>query len=448
MEISIPRVRTELPGPRSRELWEREKRHITSGLDSCTLLAPIAFERGEGSIVWDVDGNSYIDCAAGVLTNATGHCHPKVVAALREQAGKLWHVHNFPTPQKHELCERLAAKFPPGVDVFAFYSGGTETVEAGLRAAVSYTKRYEFVSFHHAYHGRSLGSRSLAMWWGKGFGPVGSNFIRSPYAYCYRCPFKLDYPACDLSCAEYLEEAIRFNSWGAIAGVVFEPILGAGGVVVPPDGFLQRVVEIVRAHGGLILVDEILTGIGRTGRFLALEHWGIEPDLVFSGKGLGSGFPVMVLGGKRDVMTQPPFGSAGGASTSFGGNPLAVAAALATLQVIDEEDLLSHTQRMGQVLAERFAALKEKHPLIGDVRGLGLLWGIELVKDRRTKEPADEEGKALYLECLRRGLKTITPGHLTRFSPPLNIPQDLLETAVAIYDEALSAVEKHFGYLK
>ena len=442
-----PQIKTEVPGPRSREIWERQVQHITTGLDGCTLLAPVAFERGEGSIVWDVDGNRYIDCAAGVLTNSTGHCHPKVVSAMQEQAGKLWHVHNFPTPHKPKLTELLAQKFPPGIDTFAFYSGGTETVEAALRAATSYTKRYELIAFHHAYHGRSLGSRSLAMWWGQGFGPASGNIIRSPYAYCYRCPFGLTYPTCDLRCAEYLKESIKFSSWGSVAAIIFEPILGAGGVVVPPDGFLQRVVEIARDHGALVLADEILTGIGRTGKFLALEHWNIEPDLVFSGKGLGSGFPVMVLGGKRAIMTQPPFGSTGGASTSFGGNPLAVASALTTLQVIYEEDLLTHTQKMGHVLAERFAMLKDKHRLIGDVRGLGLLWGIELVKDRKTKEPADEEGRELYLECLRRGLKTITPGHLTRFSPPLNIPQELLERAVGIYDEALSVVEKQFGYL-
>jgi len=441
-----PQIVTEIPGPRSREIWEREKQHMTSGLDECTLLAPIAFERGAGSILWDVDGNSYIDCAAGVLTNSTGHCHPKVVKALQEQAGKLWHIHNFPTPHKHELSELLAAKFPPGVDTFAYYSGGTETVEAGLRAAASYTKRYEFISFHHAYHGRSLGSRGLATWWGKGFGPISSSGIRTPFAYCYRCPFQLDYPGCDLRCAEYLQESMKFNSWGSIAGVVFEPILGAGGVVVPPPGFLQRIVEIARANDILVIADEILTGIGRTGKFMAVEHWGIEPDLVFSGKGLGSGFPVMVLGAKRDIMTTKPFGSPGGASTSFGGNPLAIVTALATLQVIDEEALLAHTQKMGQILAQRFDILKEKHPLVGDVRGLGLLWGIELVKDRKTKEPADEEGRVIYHECLQHGLKTITPGHLTRFSPPLNIPQDLLEMAVDIYDAALTKVEKQFGY--
>lgn len=441
-----PRIVTKVPGPRSREIWEREKQHITSGLAPCTLLAPIVFERGEGALVWDVDGNCYIDCAAGVLTNSTGHCHPKVVSALQEQAGRLWHVHDFPTPQRYELCELLAERCPPGIDTFEFYSGGTETVEAALRAAISYTRRYEFISFHHGYHGKTLGSRGLALWWGKGFGPVNGSGIRSPFAYCYRCPFGLTYPACDLRCAEYLREGIRFNSWGSIAGIVFEPVLGAGGVVVPPDGFLERVTEIARAEGALVVADEVLTGVGRTGTFLALEHWDIQPDLVFFGKGLGSGFPIMALGGKREIMTAAPYGSPGGASTSFGGNPLAVAVALSTLQVIEEENLLAHTQEMGRLLAERFAVLKEKHPLVGDVRGVGLLWGIELVKDRKTREPAEEEGRQVYLESLQRGLKTITPGHVTRFSPPLNIPRELLEMAVDIYDVALSAVERRCGY--
>lgn len=436
---------TEIPGPRSREIWERERKHITSGLAPCTQLAPIVFERGEGSIVWDVDGNSYIDCAAGVLTNSTGHCHPKVVSALQHQASRLWHVHDFPTPDRYRLCELLAGKCPPGVDTFEFYSGGTEVVEAAMRAAISHTRRYEFISFYHAFHGKTLGSRSLAMWWGKGFGPIVGG-VRAPYAYCYRCSFKLTYPACQLRCAEFLHEAIRFNSVGALAGVVFEPILGAGGVVVPPDGFWQRVVEISREEGALILVDEVLTGVGRTGRFLALEHWGIEPDLVFFGKGLGSGFPVVVLGGRREIMTAPPYGRPGGASTSFGGNPLAVSVALATLRTIDEEEMLQNVRRLEPLLAERLVEIKDRHPLVGDVRGRGLLWGVELVKDRLTKEPAEEEGRELYRQCLRRGLKTITPGHLTRFSPPLNIQQDLVEMAVEIYDEALSVVERGYGY--
>ena len=398
-------------------------------------------------MVWDVDGNSYIDCAAGVLTNSTGHCHPEVVKALQEQASRLWHVHDFPVPQRHELCELLAEKCAPGIDTFEFYSGGTETVEAALRAAISYTRRYEFISFHYAFHGKTLGSRSLALWWGKGFGPV-SNGIRLPFAYCYRCSFGLTYPACDLRCAEYLREAIRFNSWGSLAGLVFEPVLGGGGVVLPPHGFLPRVVEIARQEGALILADEVLTGVGRTGTFLAIEHWHLQPDLVFFGKGLGSGFPVMALGGRRDIMTAAPYGAPGGASTSFGGNPLAIASALTTLRVMDRENLLAHTRAMGQFLADRFAALRDKHPLVGDVRGLGLLWGIELVRDRKTKEPAEEEGRQLYLECLRRGLKTITPGHVTRFSPPLNIPRQLLEMAVDIYDAALSAVERRYNYLQ
>jgi 4-aminobutyrate aminotransferase-like enzyme len=443
-----PKMLTKVPGPKSKEMWAKEQKHMTSGLDGCTLLAPIAFERGEGSMMWDVDGNSYIDCAAGVLTNTTGHCHPKVVKAMQDQVAKLWHVHNFPTPEKYLLLQMLAKKFPKDVDMFAFYSGGTETVEAGLRAACSYTKKYEFISFFNAYHGRSLGTRSLATWWGQGFGPVNSNCIRSPYANCYRCPFKMTYPSCDLHCAEYLKESIKQNSSGAVAGMIFEPIQGAGGLIVPPDGFLKRICEIAREQGILVMADEILSGIGRSGKFLAIEYWGIKPDMVFSGKGLGSGFPVMVLGGKKEIMTKAPFGNAGGASTSFGGNPLATNAAYTTLKIMDEEKLVDHAAKMGKILKDRFADLKDRHPLIGDVRGMGLLWGIDLVKDRKTKVPANDEGKEVFIECLNHGLKTITPSHLTRFSPPLNIPQDLLEQAVTIYDKALTVVEKKFGYGK
>jgi len=183
---------------------------------------------------------------------------------------------------------------------------------------VSFTGKYEFISFHDAYHGRTLGTRGLDLWWGKGFGPVGSNGIRSPFAYCYRCPLGLEHPACELRCAEYLKEAIKYNSTGSIAAIVFEPILGAGGVVIPPDGFLQRIVEIARENGAMIIADKILTGMGHTGRFLAVEHWDIQPDMVLTGKGLGSGFPVMVLASMHEVMTQLPFGAPGGHRSASG----------------------------------------------------------------------------------------------------------------------------------
>lgn len=431
-------------GSRSLEIAEKDRRYMTTGLAPCTLYAPLVFERGEGSVLWDVDGKKYIDMAAGVLTNATGHCHPKVVHALTEQVNKLWHIHDFPCPDRYKLCEALLKWMPDDLDTFEFYSGGTETVEAAMRAAMSYNKgKSVFLSFNKCYHGKTLGSRTLIG--NRSFGPILDG-IHVPFAHCYRCEFGLSHPSCGLHCADYAEKALRMNK-DVLAGVVVEPILGAGGVVVPPKGFLERIAETCCELGILLIADEVLTGIGRTGKFFAIEHYGIKPDLICSGKGLGSGFPVMALCGKKDIMTAEPYGAPGGASTSFGGNPLAVAAALATVDVIDQEKLLDNALKVGEYIRKRLDAMKEKHPLIGDVRGMGLLFGIELVKNRKTKEPAREEGKQVYMESINRGLKFLTTDELTRLSPPLNVPLSLTEEALDIYESALEAVEKQYGYV-
>lgn len=429
-----------IPGRKSLEIWEKEKGYMTTGLAPCTLYTPIVFERGEGALLWDVDGNRYIDLAAGVLTNSTGHCHPIVVERLGSQLKQLWHVHDFPTPDRYRLCELLREITPEGIDTFEFYSGGTETVEAAMRAAASYNRgKSLFLSFHQCYHGKTLGSRSLTQ--NRDFGPVPDG-IRVPFAYCYRCAFGQSYPGCNMRCADYMEETIRKHK-NSLCAAVTEPVLGAGGVIVPPQEFLKRLESVCRETGVLLIADEVLTGIGRTGgTFFTVQSFDIKPDLICSGKGLGSGFPVMALGGRREIMTAEPYGSPGGASTSFGGNPLAVAAALVTLEVIRDEGMLEHAERVGDYMEERLRAMQEKHPLIGDVRGMGALFGVELVTDRETREPADEAGRRVYLECVGRGLKILTTGSLSRFSPPLNIPFDLLNEALDIYEAALTAVEE------
>jgi 4-aminobutyrate aminotransferase/(S)-3-amino-2-methylpropionate transaminase len=442
--MNEPKMVTGIPGPKSLKIWRKEEKHMTTGLAPCTLYTPIVFERGKGAILWDVDGNSYIDFAAGVLTNSTGHCHPKLVKRLEAQVEKLWHIHDFPCPDRYKLCELLSKKAPGDIDTFEFYSGGAETVEAAMRAATSYNKgKFEFLGFHGGYHGKTLGSR--AIWGCRTFGPIPS-CLHVPYPYCYRCEFGLKYPECDLQCAKYAGNVIKQNK-DVLAAVVFEPILGAGGIVIPPREYWKIIVDTCRQNGVLVIADEILVGIGRTGQFFASEYYGIEPDLICSGKGLGSGFPVMALGGKREIMTSKPYGAAGGASTSFGGNPLAIAVALATIEVIDEENILENVRKVGDFVTKRLNEIKEKHPLIGDIRGMGLLHGIELVKDRKTKEPADEEGKQVYLEGIRHGLKFLTTDRLTRFSPPLNISLELVKKALDIYEEAVGLIEGKCGYL-
>jgi len=436
-----PTIRVTPPGPKSLEIWKKEKKYITPGLGPDTLCIPIVFKEGKGSILWDVDGNSYIDFAAGILTNSTGNCHPKLVERLRKQIEQLWHVHDAPTPDRYKLLTLLAEKTPRGIDTFEFYSGGAETVEAAMRAAISYTKNYEFIFFHRAFHGKTLGVRSALLWQMKGCGPV-LNAVRVPFAYCYRCSFKLQYPSCGLHCADYLEEAVRYNSSGNIAAIIFEPIIGGGGIIVPPEGFLQKIADFCRHNRILLIADEILTGVGRTGKFFAVEHFGIEPDLILFGKGLGSGFPVMVLGGRREIMSAEPFGLPGGASTTFGGNPLAIACALATLETIEKEGMLKSIRTVGNFISRRLNEMQEKYQLIGDVRGMGLLYGVELVKDKKTKEPAYEEGKLIYIECVKNGLRLIAQGPLIRFSPPLNIPLELVGCALDIFEGAVSKIEK------
>lgn len=443
-----PRIVVTPPGPKSLKIWEEEEKYMTTGLSIDMRAGPVVFERGEGSLLWDVDGNSYIDFAAGVLSNSTGNCHPKVVQKFVTQVKKLWHVHDNPTPERLKLLKNLLNKTPEGVDTFEFYSGGTETVEAAMRAAISYTHKYEFISFYRGFHGKTVGTRAVCPGLiGKGFGPV-MNAVRVPSAYCYRCSFGLKYPNCQLHCADFIKEAVYFNASDNIAAMVFEPIIGAGGVIIPPKGFWKKVIEFCRENNILLIADEILVGVGRTGKFFSFEHFGLEPDLITFGKGLGSGYPVMAVAGRKEIMTALPFGQPGGASTSFGGNALATAAALATLETIDEENMLDNAGKIGKIMGKKLNEMKDSHPSIGDVRGVGAIWALEFVRDRQTKEPAPEIGESVAREAFNHGLRTIHGKIVLRFSPPLNTPIELIEKGLDILDIALSKVEKEHGYLK
>ena len=443
--MDVPRIVVAPPGPKSLKIWEEEKKYITPGLSvdmKVMRRGPVVFERGEGSLLWDVDGNCYIDFAAGVLTNSTGNCHPKIVQKFTVQVKKLWHVHDNPTPERVKLLKILLNKTPEGIDTFEFYSGGSETVEAAMKAATSYTHKYEFISFYRGFHGKTLGTRTICPGFiGKGFGPV-MNAVRVPCAYCYRCFFGLKYPGCQLHCADFIKEAVYFNASDDIAAMVFEPVMGAGGVIIPPKGFWNKVVEFCRQNNILLIADEILAGVGRTGKFFSFEHFGIEPDLITFGKGMGSGYPVMVLAGRKKIMSALPFARPGGASTSFGGNALAVAAALATLETIEEEKMLDNACKIGEVMGRRLNEMKDRYSFIGDVRGLGALWALEFVKDRQTKEPAPRVGESVAREAFNHGLRTIHGGTALRLSPALNTPIGLIEKGLDILDTALSEVEK------
>jgi len=424
-----------LPGPKSQELWDKDIEFVISGRSNIADSLPLVFDRGEGIHIYDVDGNKYIDFSAGILTASTGHCHPTLVKKLKEQAEKLWHVYAFPTPERADLCKKMTNLLPEGIDTFAFYSEGSITVEAALRAASSYNKRWFYAAMTHAYHGRTLLTRSLGSYLlPKEFGPA-VNVTRLHYPDCYRCPMKLKHPECGLACIEASADLLQGSGTEPISAVIFEPIAGAGGIIVPPKGAWKRLAEICREKDMLIISDEVLTGVGRTGKFLAIEHFDVEPDIVTFGKGLGSGFPIMVVGGKNEIMSSYPYGASGGggSSTSFGGNSLAVAAATGTIEVMEEENLIQNAAELGKEIEERISSWPEKYISVGDVRGKGLLWGIEMVKDKVTKEPDHDAWNRVYLDCMKHGLRLVP----NRICPPLTITSEQMHTALDIMETSI-----------
>jgi 4-aminobutyrate aminotransferase/(S)-3-amino-2-methylpropionate transaminase len=430
-----------LPGKRSQEGWEADLKYVVTGRSSVAESVPLVIERGEGVYFWDADGNRYLDFSAGILTASTGHCHPHVIKRLQEQVPLLWHVYAFPTPQRARLCEMLTEHLPPQIDTFCFYTGGSETIEAATRACSSYRKAYLFASMTHGYHGRTLMSRSLGpSLLNKVYGPT-VNVCHLPYPYCYRCPLKLQYPSCGLACIELADDLLQGSGHEPLAALVFEPIAGAGGVLVPPPGAWQRLTEICRKREMLIIADEVLTGVGRTGKFMAIEHFGVQPDVMTFGKGLGSGFPIMCLAGRRDIISSYPFGEVGegGASTSYGGNPLGAAAALGTLEVMFAEHMIENAARLGEEIRARLTPWVEKYRVVGDVRGLGLLWGIELVTDKTSKEPYPAWGwEQIYHDCLNNGVRLVP----NRICPPLNITSAQLHQGLDVIEATIHALEK------
>lgn len=422
-------------------MWDKDIKYVISGRSNIADSLPLVFEKGEGVYLYDVDGNKYLDFSAGILTASTGHCHPHLVKRVKEQVDKLCHCYAFPTPDRYDLCGKLAARMPKGIDTFAFYCEGATTVEAALRAASSYNRKYLYAAMTYAYHGRTLLTRSLGthLLPKQGFGPT-VNVAHLHYPYCYRCPFKLQYPKCNLACIECSKELLQSSSNEELSALIFEPIVGAGGIIVPPLDAWKRLVEICRELKMVIIADEVLTGVGRTGKFLAIEHFGVEPDLTTFGKGLGSGIPVMCVAGKKEIMSSAPFGESGGggSSTSFGGNPVSNAAALATMEILEKEKLVENAAKLGEEIKQRTSNWTEKYNIVGDVRGLGLLWAIELVKDKKTKEPNGQLWNEIYQKCMCNGVRLVP----NRICPPLNITSQQLHHGLDVMEQAIAAVDK------
>jgi 4-aminobutyrate aminotransferase-like enzyme len=442
---SAPLVLTDIPGPRSAELWERDARFHAGNSSLAAQALRIVVRDGQGAAVRDVDGNVFMDFSSGTLVATLGHCPPPVVGALQQEAATLLHYFDFATPPRATFFEALARTLPPSLQTFQMYSTGSEAVEAVLRLAKSYTKRYEVVSFFDAWHGRTLGSMSLMGGFPlkHGYGPFPPGTIHSANAYCYRCPMGLTRESCEVACARFVDRITAQSVDRGVAAVIIEPVQGTGGVIPHPPEFLAYLREFCDRTGALLVFDEILTGMGRTGPMWAFEDSGVLPDVLLAGKGLASGYPVSVIASRREILDTLPFGGPGAGASTFASGNLACAAGAATLGMLEDGSILENGRRVGAAMLSALTALQERHPIIGDVRGRGMLLAVELVTDRATKEKVPPPlVRRLLLALARRGVLLAGGGHILRIAPPLVISEAMALRGVALLDDALYEVEQ------
>jgi len=439
--MEAPLIRTALPGPKAKAIIERDGKVVSS---SYTRSYPFVMARGIGAVVEDVDGNVFLDCAAGIAVNSTGYSHPLVVAAIVDQAQKFLHMSgtDFYYEPQVALGEAFNEIAPFSGQKRSFFSNsGTEAIEAAIKLARYSTKRHGMIAFLGSFHGRTLGSLALTSSRAiqrQGFGPMQAGTFHTPYATCYRCPVGLKPESCHAECLDFLEQQILVHliSPDEVAGVVVESIQGEGGYVVPAPQFHERLRALTKKHGILLIADEVQSGMGRTGKMFGIEHFGIEPDMVTVAKGVASGLPLGVTTARAEVMDWPP----GSHASTFGGNPVSCAAALATIGLL-KDSLMKNAAEVGAFMMDRLKEVQQKHAIVGDVRGRGLMIGIELVKDRVTKERAIVERDKVVEACFARGLLVLGAGkNAIRLSPPLVLTKAQATTAVEIIDQALSTV--------
>jgi 4-aminobutyrate aminotransferase len=434
----LPKLIGPLPGPRARAIIERDARVVSP---SYTRSYPLVADRGEGAVVEDVDGNRFLDFSAGIAVVATGHCHPRVVEAIQKQAARLIHMSgtDFYYEEMAALAEKLA-EIAPGDEPrrVSFGNSGAEAVEGAIKLARYATGRDQIIAFFGSFHGRTLGALSLTARKAvqrAGFGPLIPGVVHAPYPYCYRCPFGRQPEGCAVECVKHIEDTLlkTIAPPEETAAIVVEPVQGEGGYVVPPKKFFDELARVARQNGILLIFDEVQSGMGRTGKMWAAEHFGAAPDILAVAKGIASGMPLGATVARADLMTWPP----GAHASTFGGNPVCCAAALATIALL-EEGLMKNAERMGAHLMDRMRDWPARFPQVGEVRGLGLMIGIELVRDQQTKEKAPELRDRVLRQAFERGLLVLGAGDNTiRLCPPLVITRDQCDFAMETLEECL-----------
>jgi len=427
----------------NQELMALRQEHVPPGPFNIT---PIFAQRAKGAVIEDVEGKKYIDFAGGIGVENVGHCAEQVVSAIKEQAEQFIHTcfHVAMYEPYIDLAKRLNEVTPGDFPKKTFFvNSGAEAVENAVKIARYATKRPAIIAFQNAFHGRTYMAMTLTSqikpykW---GFGPFCPEVYRMPFAYCYQCPFGLRYPACGIYCADYLEEFFTGNvAADAVAALIAEPVQGEGGFIVPPAEYLKRIKAICENHGILFIMDEIQSGMGRTGKLFACEHFDVIPDIILTGKSIGAGLPLAGVNGRAEIMDAPHVGGLGG---TYGGNPVSCKAGLAVLDLLKGE-LLEKAVQLGEKVQARFLNLQEEYKIIGDVRGLGPMIGMELVKDRQSKEPAGDEAGELVKRCFEKGLIVIRCGayhNVIRILMPLVIPDEQLEKGFSILEDSFREV--------
>lgn len=438
----LPKIVVTPPGPKARELLKRDA-DVISG--SVVRWYPLVVESGTGCVVRDVDGNEFIDFNSGLAVLAVGHSHPRVVKAIKEQAEKLIHYSwtDFYYKPLIDFGTRLTEITPGTYSKKVFFSNsGAEANEAAMKAARWHTRNPLFLAYTGSFHGRTFGTMSLSaskLVHRRHFFPLVPEVTHVPYPNCYRCPFGLKYPECNMWCVDFIEEEVlkKFHPPEDTAAMFVEPIQGEGGYVVPPDDYFQRLKKILDKYNILMVDDEVQSGMGRTGKWFAIEHWGVTPDIITLSKSLASGMPIGATISRTEIMDW----EGGSHANTLGGNPVACMAGLQVIEIIKEEKLLENATRQGAYVMKRLKEMQQKYQIIGDVRGKGLMIGVEFVKDRETKEPAPDETLDIVNKCFKRGLAIITAGKSTiRIVPPLIITKDLIDAGLDVFEGAVKDV--------
>ncbi len=427
-----------VPGPKSKAIFDAEARYLAPGTQSVALFSQLCIDRGEGAVLYDVDGQRYIDLLAGVGVASLGYAHPKYVAALQRQIARI-HVGSFTSEHRAALVKLVAELAPGDLNRTQLYSSGAEAVEAAVRLAKSRTGHRELIGFWGGFHGKTGGVLPLL---GSSFkhqlGPLMPGSYLSPYAACARCAFEKTFPACEWHCVDFLRQKVELETTRDVAAIIVEPIQGTAGNVVPPAGYLKQLRRVADDLGALLICDEMITGFGRTGKMFAIEHEDVLPDVLLVGKGFGGGFPMSGIVAREGVAFAKPFANPSGSSSSYGGNPLAAAAARITIETILEEDLVAHARRLGERMLAEMKRWEVEVPIVSDVRGRGLLLGMDLVVPGTRTLLDKKTTRWIFDTLLARGVLAMIYNPEVRINPPLVIQEDEAMTALATMKDVLS----------